>query len=676
MTTKTSKSSSAKPKKTRKLWWVLFFTFFLFLILPSVIAVGTYFYFSYDLPRLISVKDYAPKTVTQVFSEHGEVIAEFFVEKRYLIPIDAMPTPLVHAFIAAEDARFFEHQGIDFVSIIRALFKNIESMEIVQGGSTITQQITKALLLSPEKSYSRKIKEAILAWRIEKSLSKRDILAIYLNQIYLGHRSYGVEAAALTYFGKHASELSIAESALLAGLPKAPSAYSPIHHPLKAKKRQRYVLQRMVQRGYITSSQAKEAEDMSLIITPPENKNIKVAPYFAEYLRKYLEKVYGSDVLYCGGLKVYTPLNLFMQKAAQRAVESGLKDFEKREGRQEGEPGVQGALVAMEPETGHIKSLVGGLHFLENQFNRAIQARRQLGSAFKPVVYAAALDKGYTPTTVLIDSPLVFKIKSDKEFWEPRNYDLQFKGPITMRNALNSSRNIITIKIMQDIGIDYAISYARALGISSPLSRDLSLALGSSGVSLLEITRAYASFANQGFKVEPVFITRVVDRNGTLLQENKPELTKAISPQTAYLMTSLLTSVVEEGTGRRVKALNRPCAGKTGTTNDVRDAWFIGFTPDLITGTWVGFDNEKPLGKHETGAVAASPIWLNYMKEVSEGTPMKTFSIPEGIIFVKTDPETGKPPTAQSRKIIFECFKEDLPSETQEAPFVKEDQRP
>ena len=666
-TPRAPRSSTRKSNKARKLWWVISFLILFFLIIPSIFAVGLYIHFSYDLPRLTSVKDYAPKIVTQVFSGDGEIIAEFFAKKRYLIPLEEIPTTLIQAFIAAEDARFFEHQGIDVWSIIRALLKNIESMEIIQGGSTITQQITKSLLLTPEKSFSRKIKEAILARRIEKSLSKSDILSIYLNQIYLGHRSYGVEAAALTYFGKHASELNLAESALLAGLPKAPSAYSPIHHPLKAKQRQRYVLQRMVQRGYITKAQAQEAENMPLNITLPENKNIKVAPYFTEYIRQYLENTYGTDLLYGGGLKVYTPLNPFMQKAAQRAIELGLKDFEAREGYQEGEPRVQGALIAMEPRTGHIKTLVGGVNFLENQFNRAIQARRQPGSAFKPIVYAAALDKGYTTTTTLIDSPLVFKIKSDKEFWEPRNYDLEFRGPVTFRNALTYSRNIITIKILQDIGINYAINYTRRLGISSPLNRDLSLALGSSGVSLLEITRAYAVFANQGLRVEPIFITKIIDRNGTVLEENKPRLTQAISPQTAYLMTSLLTSVVEEGTGKKVRALHRPCAGKTGTTNEVRDAWFIGFTPHIIAGTWVGFDDEKPLGKHETGAVAASPIWLNFMQEVLEGTPIKTFSIPEGIVFMKIDLETGKSPTAKSQKVIFECFKEELPTETQEA---------
>ena len=571
-----------------------------------------------------------------------------------------MPTELIEAFIAAEDARFFEHQGVDFFSIMRALMKNITLMDIVQGGSTITQQITKSLLLTPEKSYARKIKEAILAYRIEKSLSKSDILSIYLNQIYLGHRSYGIEAAALTYFGKTASKLNLAESALLAGLPKAPSAYSPIRHLNRAKRRQRYVLERMVQRRYITEEEAQEAAEAPIVIASAENKNITVAPYFAEHIRNYLKRAYGPELLYSGGLQVYTPLNLFMQKTAQQAVEAGLADFEKREGYREGEPRVQGALVAMEPQTGYIKALVGGVDFLENQFNRAIQARRQPGSAFKPFVYAAALDKHYTTTTMVTDSPLIFSVASDKEFWEPRNFDLKYAGPITLRNALSASRNIVTIKILQDIGVGYVIQYARTMGIMSPLNNDLSLALGSSGVSLLELTRSYAVFANEGLLAEPVFITKVVYRYGVVLEENKPRLQQVISAQTAYLMTSLLTSVVDEGTGRRVRALNRTCAGKTGTTNDVRDAWFVGYTPDIIAGTWVGFDDQKPLGKNETGAVAASPIWLNFMQGVVEGTSVKTFSIPEGIVFRRVDAATGKPVTPMTRKITFECFKDPL----------------
>lgn len=662
-----AKFSPQKTKKKRRVRWFLACLLFFLILIPCSCVVGIYLYFSHDLPHLASVEDYQPKIVTKVFSDEGEIIAEFFVERRYLIPLEKMPTHLIQAFISAEDARFFEHQGIDILSIIRALIKNIESMDIVQGGSTITQQITKSLLLSPEKNYSRKIKEAILARRIEQALSKNDILAIYLNQIYLGQRSYGVEAAALTYFGKHASELNLAESALLAGLPKAPSTYSPLHQPLKAKQRQRYVLQRMVERGYINEAQAYEAENLPLHIAPPENKNITLAPYLTEYIRQYLESTYGTEVLYGEGLKVYTPLNLFMQKAAQKAIETGLKDFEARQKYQEGRSDVQGALIAMEPKTGYIKSLVGGVNFLENQFNRTMQARRQPGSAFKPIIYAAALDKGYSTTTKIIDSPLVFKIRTEQgEFWEPQNYDLEFKGPTTLRSALSYSRNVITVKILQDIGIDCVIEYARRLGISAPFNRNFSLALGSSGVSLLEITRAYSVFANQGILVEPIFITKIIDRNGTTLETHKPRLTQAISPQTAYLMVSLLTSVVEEGTGKKVKALQRPCAGKTGTTNEVRDAWFIGFTPDLIAGTWVGFDDEKPLGKHETGAVAASPIWLNFMKDILEGTPLKTFSIPEGIVFVKIDPETGKPPTTHSHEVIFECFKEEPPSGTGE----------
>lgn len=650
---------TGKPKPRRLLRWFLSLLFFFVVVLPVTILVGAYLYFSSDLPRLNSVEDYKPKIVTQVFSESGDVFAEFFVEKRYLIPLEKMPSILINAFIAAEDERFFEHQGIDLVSIMRALIKNLKSMDIVQGGSTITQQVTKSLLLTPEKSYARKIKEAILAYRIERSLSKTDILTIYLNQIYLGHRSYGVEAAAETYFCKPASDLNLAEAALLAGLPKAPSAYSPLRHPDRAKKRQQYVLQRMVESGYITVADAREAEAFPLKISPPENRNITVAPYIAEYIRQYIQAAYGTELLYGEGLKVYTPVNLLMQDAAQRAVEKGLNDYEKRQGYKQGKSGVQGALIALEPRTGSVKTLVGGMHFLENQFNRVMQARRQPGSAFKPIVYAAALDKAYTTASIITDAPLIFPVQSDKPFWEPRNFDLIFEGPVTFRHALTFSRNIITVKILQDIGVRYVVDYAKKLGVSSPLDPNLSLALGASGVSLLELTTAYAVFANQGAKAEPLLITRIVDRTGKVLEENKPLLTEAISPQTAYLITNLLQSVVEEGTGRSVKALGRPCAAKTGTTNDMRDAWFIGYTPDLLAGTWVGFDIEKPLGKKETGAVAASPIWLRFMQEVLEGTPKKVFRIPEGIVFRQIDKETGKPPTGQSTNVIFECFKED-----------------
>jgi penicillin-binding protein 1A len=417
----------------------------------------------------------------------------------------------------------------------------------------------------------------------------------------------------------------------------------------------------MVDSGYITREKAREAAEIPITITPPENKNITIAPYFTEYIRNYIKQTYGNELLYSEGLQIYTSLNLFMQRGAQKAVESGLANYEKREGFEEGEPRVQGALVAMDPQTGYVKALVGGVNFLENQFNRALQARRQPGSAFKPIVYAAALDKHYTTTTKVIDSPLVYMVESDDEFWEPRNFDLQYRGPVTLRKALSTSRNIITIKILQDIGVSYVVNYAKKLGISAPLNYDLSLALGSSEISLLELTRAYGAFANQGLLVEPIFITKIVSRDGTVLEENQPRLKQAISPQTAYLVTNLLTSVVQEGTGRRARVLKRPCAGKTGTTNDVRDAWFVGYTPDIIAGTWVGFDNQKPLGKNETGAVAASPIWIEFMQGVLEGRPKKTFSVPDGVVFMRVDLETGKPATSQSEKVAYECFKEESP---------------
>jgi penicillin-binding protein 1A len=635
--------------------------FILAIVLPTLIAGGSYLYFSQRLPKFTSLKDYQPATVTQVFSRDGQVIAEYFIERRYVVPLSQVPPATIQAFVAAEDANFFEHRGLDYPAILRAAFKNIESMEIVQGGSTITQQITKSLLLSPEKSFARKIKEAILAQRIERYLTKSEILEIYLNQIYLGEGAYGIEAAARTYFGKGAPELSLAEGAVLAGLPKAPSLYSPVRHPERARKRQVYVLDRMVERGYASSDEAEDAKKAPLTFVRPEKVTLKTAPYFSEHIRKILEKRYGSESLYRDGLKVWTTVDLAMQATAQESLSQGLKNFEERRRQGEGEPPIQGALVCLDPNAGAILSLVGGRDFQGSQFNRAIQARRQPGSAFKPIVYAAALDKGYTPVTTILDSPLVLFMKAEgaaKEFWEPNNYDEQFRGRITFRKALTQSRNVATVKILRDIGIDYVINYAQRLGIASPLNRDLSLALGSSGMSLLELVSAYSVFAAGGVRAEPVFIAKILDRNDEILEENRPRLIQAISPQTAYLMTSLLQSVVEEGTGRRVRALGRPCAGKTGTTNEVRDAWFIGFTPDLIAGVWVGFDDETPLGKHETGAVAASPIWLTFMQEALRRSSMKVFTSPEGIIFMKVDPETGGPPSAETRDSVFESFKE------------------
>jgi penicillin-binding protein 1A len=585
------------------------------------------------------------------------------LERRIILPLSQVPRSLIRAFVAAEDARFFEHRGIDYWRVLGAAFRNIEALDVVQGGSTITQQIAKSFFLTPERSFTRKVKEAILAQRIEHYLTKNEILYLYLNQIYLGEGAYGVGAAAKTYFGKKVQNLTLAECAVLAGLPPAPNNLSPLRHPKKSRERQIYVLNRMVERKMITPEQARKAMAEQIRLRPKGPKGYNEAPYAVEQVRVYIEEKYGKEILYKGGLKIYTTINAKLQQAAQKAVQKGLEEFEAREGKGKDQEQVQGALVALDPQSGHILAMVGGRDFTASQFNRATQARRQAGSAFKPVVYAAALDKGFTPATVIVDEPFSYVDVPGKEPWEPQNYDREFWGPITFRKALTFSRNVVTVKIAESIGLDYLIEYARNLGIKSKLEPNLSLALGSANVTLLELTSAFGVFAAQGYRAEPFLITRIVDRDGNILEEVESSAVEIISPQTAYLITSLMQSVIQEGTGQRAKELGRPAAGKTGTTNDTRDAWFLGFIPQrLVAGSWIGYDIEKPLGTHETGAVAALPIWLEFMKQAAAQEPAENFSVPEGIVFIKVDAATGEPvgagQSAQSGRVILECFKD------------------
>jgi len=757
-------------------------------LMALIAAVGGYQYISQDLPKINSLMDYRPPIITTVYAEDGRKIGEFFKERRIVIPLGEVPPLLVRAFIAAEDSRFFQHQGIDPFSIVRAALKNLEAGTIKQGGSTITQQVTRSFLLTPERSYIRKIKEVILSYRIEKAFTKEEILFLYLNQIYLGHGAYGVQAAAENYFGKSAKELNLAECAVLAGLPQAPTRYSPFRHPEQARARQVYVLNRMVEEGFITREQAEEALSVKLDIKPRRNIYVEQVPYYTEHVRRYVEGKYGADALYNQGLQIHTTVNIEFQKIAEQEVNKGLIEIDKRQGyrgplkslatseieaflqeqaadlesspllpgqitqavvaqvndpaktvsvrigkasgiltladmawarkpnpdlahyeakiRQpstalrpgdvilvkikdsrktaqdplnvtlEQEPLVQGALLCLETETGLVKAMVGGRDFSETQFNRAVQSRRQPGSSFKPIIYAAALDrkfsdpkKAYTPATMIIDSAVVFEDRKGEQSWKPKNYKETFYGPTLLREALAQSRNVVTVKILQDIGVDYTIEYARKLGITAELTRTLSLALGASGVSLFELTRAYSVFANQGFLVEPVFVLKITDRDGNVLEEAASERRKVIEKDTAFIMTNLMESVVQHGTGQRIKALGRPAAGKTGTTNDMYDAWYIGYTPEYITGVWVGFDTEAPLGKTETGAVAASPIWLGFMKQVLANESVKTFQPPDGVIFAKIDAETGLLPVTETRKTIFECFKEGtVPSDFSKRP--------
>ena len=759
-------------------WFVWIFAFGMISGVSAII--GVYFYLSEDLPKISSLKDYRPPVITTVYSDDSRKIAEFYKERRIVVPLSKLPVMLINAFISAEDARFYQHKGVDLRSIIRAFFKNIEAGAIVQGGSTITQQVTKSFFLTPTRSYRRKIREIILAYRIDKAFSKDEILFLYLNQIYLGHGAYGVEAAAENYFGKSAEALNLAECAMLAGLPQAPSRFSPFRHPERAKERQIYVLKRMITERFITNTEATEAIYTELDIKPRRNWYIEKVPIYTEHIRRYIEEKYGSDVLYKEGLKIYTAVNIEMQKVARSEVEKGLRALDKRQGYRgpiqhleseeieafskehqaeqsilekgkiikgvvvevndidntvtvrmgdyqgiiqiadmiwarkpdpeidyseskiehpgdaliagdvilvkikdkiedtdlwqlalEQTPAAQAALLCIEAETGYVKVMVGGRDFRESQFNRAVQSRRQPGSAFKPIIYAAALDKGYTPATVIIDSPIVFKDVERDFKWKPKNYKEKFFGPTLFRKALAKSRNVITIKILQDIGIDYTIEYVGKLGITSKISEDLSIALGSSGVSLLELVNAYSVFANYGQLVKPIFITKIVDRDGNLIDVVMHEKKRVIEEKTAYIMTNLLEGVVKHGTGWRVKALKRPVAGKTGTTNNLYDAWFMGYTPQYITGVWVGFDDEGELGKNETGSRAASPIWLGFMKKVLKDKPVRVFRVPKGIVFHKIDAETGLLAIPESEKIIFECFKEGTaPTEYTKKPDV------
>ncbi len=751
----------------------------IFFIISILVTAGVIVYhFNKNLPDIKSLKNYKPIITSYVFSDNGKIIGKFYKEDRIFVPLRKIPKVVINAFIAAEDENFYKHKGIDILSIIRALIKDIKAGRIVQGGSTITQQVVKSFLLTPEKKISRKIKEAILAYKIENFLTKNEILTLYLNQIYLGYSSYGVAAACKNYFGKDLKDITLAEAAMLAGLPKAPSYYSPAKNFYRAKIRQKYVLNQMVKNKMITPEEAYKAFKQNIKIVPRKNYNITVAPYFLDYIRIYMENKYGKENLYTQGYKIYTTVNLKYQNYAREALRKGLEEFEQRKGfsgpiqhinsididsfiiqlekenkfplkkgkiykaiviwidkkynyaiiklsknikgivrfkhnkwiaykrtkkgkkfisnkiqdilkkgdvinvtlyyQKNGanffkiyEPvRVNGAIMSVDPHTGFVKAMVGGYDYIKSPFNRAFMAKRLPGSGFKPIIYAAALDKGFTPATIIYDTPEIFWDPINERYWKPENYEKKFYGPTTLRDALVHSRNVVSVKILKKIGINYAIKYARKLGIKSKLNRDLTLALGSSALTLKEILHPYSIFANQGKDVKFVFVKNIIDRNGKEIENNvkfdpidiKLGLVKQkqiISEQTAYLITSILEDVVKRGTGWRVRALNRPCAGKTGTTNDFKDAWFFGYTPDLVTGVYVGYDDLTPLGKHETGSRAASPIWLYFMKKALEHIPPKMFPIPEGIVFRKIDIRNGLLASKYTpRKYIrLECFK-------------------
>ena len=658
---KTFRNTGKRSRSKHPVWGKIIFVALIFGLVLTLVGSSFFYYILLkELPSIAALKDYRPSIASRVYADNDELIDEFFAEDRKLIKVSEVPKIVIQAFVAAEDARFFRHKGLDWQSITRAFYKNLEAGHIVQGGSTITQQVAKSLYLSSEKSYLRKIKEAILAYKIDKYLTKEEILNLYLNSIYLGHGTYGIEAASQAFFGKSARHLNLPQAAILASLPKAPNNYSPYLHFDRAKQRQAYVLDRMAEDGYITPGEREKALDAPLRLRSIRPKD-KIAPHFVENVRRYVLEKYGSDVLYKEGLEIYTTLNINMQKAAREAVERGLSELEERQEYPKGL--VQGALLSMDAVTGAIKAMIGGRNFSKSEFNRATQSRRQPGSAFKPFIYTAAFDKGLTPSTVVVDAPIVFQDTAGN-IWKPQNFDEEFHGPTTLRNGLVFSRNIITIKLLQNIGVDYASAYAANMGIASPLTKNLSLALGTSVVTLQEMVRAYGVLANQGKRVDPFFISKIVDRTGHVFEENHTVSEQVIDPRITFMTAYIMQDVVESGTGRVVKTIGRPVAGKTGTTDDMRDAWFMGFTPSMVTGVWVGFDKERTLGKQEVGGRAAAPIWLYFMEKALREKPVEVFPVPEGIVFTRVERATGRPAKAASKTAIFECFLDDtLPGE-------------
>jgi penicillin-binding protein 1A len=637
----------AALRRRRWVRWAVMATLSMILLVGLGVAASAFWVLTIlpgSLPSVSQLERFDASEGTKVYDDNDELVTEFHVERRIFVPLDQIPAVLRDAIIATEDARFYSHYGVDPMGIARAVYQNFRRGRIVEGGSTITQQLAKVLFLTPDRSLERKLKEAVLALELERRYSKDRILEMYLNQIYFGHGAFGVEAAARTFFGKSVTELSLGEATLLAGLPKAPSTYSPFDRPEAAKRRRATVLARMVDVGSLAPPQAKKASDSALGLVPPERRRT-TGQYYLEYVQQQLEAQYGADLVFKGGMHVYTTLSPIMQVKAERSLREGLRALESRRvaaakdtDKPAGAPDrPEGALISIEPQTGYIKAMVGGYDFFKSEFNRAVQARRQPGSAFKAFVYLAALESGQTPASVVDDSPIEFPAGRNGKPWKPDNYDRKFRGPITYQQALEESVNVAAVRVLEQNGIRRTVDMARRLGVESPLGENLSIALGTSDLTLLEITSAYGALANQGSWMRPTAIRYVLDAQRKLLEENTPVSKQVVSPELAYVMTHMLRGTIERGTGAAARALGRPAAAKTGTTNDYSNAWFIGYTPHLATGVWVGYDRPRSLGKDETGSRVAVPIWTTYMQEALAGTPAEDFPIPERVVLVPVD---------------------------------------
>ncbi|MDC0232123.1 penicillin-binding protein 1A [Pelagibacteraceae bacterium] len=728
---------------------------------------STFWYFSSGLPDYKKLANYKPPISSRVHSGEGNLIAEYALQKRLFIPYDSIPKKVVFSFLSAEDKNFFSHPGIDAKSITRATIKNLKNIfsnKRLEGASTITQQVAKNFLLTNEVSIKRKIKEAILAFRIERAYSKERIMELYLNQIYLGAGTYGVAAASLEYFDKGVNELNYEEAALLAALPRAPSKYNPYKSKKRAKQRRDFVLKNLYENSYINEDQYKELKNKEIKTKKRKIKLLEEANYYTEEVRRVISNNYGYDSLYKGGLSIRTPLNSIYQIEALKALREGLEEYDKRHGwrgpltniskvnwnedvqkfipdeslnwklakvkevnklnikieLQNKEvgfidfktvtwtrkksfedfinindilyvkkiknnkwnlkqlPKVNGSIVAMDPYTGRVLAMAGGFSYRLSEFNRATQAKRQPGSAFKPFVYAAALENGFTPSTLVLDAPFVMDQGEGLKTWKPENYGKKFYGPSTLRVGIEKSRNLMTVRVAQKVGFEKISKIANSLKIYEDIPELLSVSLGSAETTLVQLTNGYCTFVNGGKKVNPIFIDRIQDRRGktifnadkrkcrgckeiSYLKEEIPlienDKEQIISPETAYQITSMMEGVVKRGTGRKLRDLNLPLAGKTGTTNKNMDAWFLGFTSELAIGVYVGFDEPKSLGKYETGAKAALPIFKKFVKNVVIKKEARPFRVPKNINLVLVDVETGLLPNSKTKKIIYESFK-------------------
>ena len=605
------------------------------------IMAGVFLILFHDLPQINSLKQFKPSSSTTVFSSDNKIITKFYIEKRFPVSIETIPQNLISALITIEDKNFYIHSGINLKAIFRAILYDIKAGEYKQGASTLTQQLAKTLFLSSEKSITRKIKEAFLALQIERRYTKNEILELYLNLIYLGSGAYGVEAASQTYFGKSVGDLTLAESALVAGLPKAPSIYSPIKNPDLAKKRRDIVLRQMLNAKVITVMEYNLAKSVKISLYP-QKPEPKKAGYFIEYIKSRLKIQFDLQNIFSKGLNIYTTLDLNLQQVAENSIAKRMSQLELRMIKQGIDVSkAQCALIAIDVKTGGVLSMVGGKNFHKSSFNRAVLAKRQPGSAFKPFVYATAIIQEFSQYDKLMDAPLSYILDNNKT-WQGNNFSKTFLGEITFRKALALSKNTPVVRLIKIIGPARVIEFAEKAGISSKLQPNLSLALGTSEVSLIELTASYIPFANMGIKTVPFSIIKITDSDSRIMYQNTIRKQSIMSRQNAAIITDMLKAVVLEGTGKNALVIQKDIAGKTGTTDNSKDALFIGFSPDIAVGVWVGNDDSTSLGKYETGAKAALPIWIDYMEHFLSIKPYQYFDIPDGTKMVYMNPDTGE----------------------------------